>query len=101
MISRCGCGVGGHDHAAGGHCLQQRACDRIWPARGDVQVAGGQDFGHGRRSRRPQQPEPIGIGRRLLCQQVRRVIPVMECDVQAAADDGVAQDDADHVGAGP
>ncbi len=86
-------GVGGQDDTARRHRLQQRAGDRVGPARGDVQVAGGQDLGHDRGRRRPQEPEPIGIERGLLCHQVSGVITVMKFDVQTAPDDRVADDD--------
>ena len=91
-------GVGGQDDTARRHRLQQRAGDRVGSARGDVQVAGGQDLGNDRGRRWSQEPEPIGIERRLLCHQVSGVIAVMKVDVQTAPDDRVAHDDAQHVG---
>ncbi len=94
-------GIGGQDDTAGRHRLEQRAGNRVGPARGNVQVAGGQDLGHDVGRRRPQEPEPIGIERGLLGHQVSGVIAVMKFDVQTAPDDRVAHDDAQNVGSSP
>ena len=75
-------------------------CDRVRSARSDMQVAGGQHLGDRAGGRRTQKPEPIGIDRRVVCQQVRRVIAVMKFDVEPAPDHRVAHDDAQDVGSG-
>ena len=94
-------GVGGQDDTARRHRLQQRAGDRVGPARGNVQVAGGQDLGHDR-GRRSCPGTRAGRDRTaVLCQQVSGVIAVVKLDVQPAPDDRVAHDDAQHVGSSP
>ena len=93
-------GVGGKDDAAGRHRFQHGAGDRVLSARGHVQVAAGQDFSHDRGGCSSHHPEPVGIERRLVRHQVSRVVAVMEDDVQTAADDRLAHDDAEHVGVG-
>ncbi len=94
-------GVGGHHDAAGGHGLERGPRDRISTARGDVQVAGGQDLGHRLRRSRAQEPEAPGVHRRPLRHQVRRVILVVEGDVEPPANDRIAHHHDQGVGPGP
>ena len=95
-------GVGGQHDAAGGHRLQQRARDR--DRAGPGRRAGRWRPGPRRRRRastRPRNQSRSGSTGGCLLQQVRRVIPVVERDVQPAPDDRVAHDDAEHIGASP
>lgn len=93
-------GVGGQDHAAGRHRLEERSRHRVGPAWCEMQITRGQDFGHDRRRGLIQQPQAVAISRRLRLGEVGKVVFVVKLDVQAARHDRIAGHHAKHIIAG-